>query len=283
MTAKDSPSSKASQDVLELVRTVGFALLIALVLRVVLFQPYTIPSASMEPTLYQGDYIIVSKYAYGWSKHSIPLSPPLFRGRVLAQTPHRGDIVVFKLPRDNSTDYIKRLIGLPGDRIQVKAGALYINDIAVKRVLAGAGEATCPGSGVTEQVPRYAETLPGGRTVTTNSCLGSTGPADNTAVYVVPTGCYFMMGDNRDNSSDSRFDPLSPPDIAAYNGCPWNSDVDAALGGAAMDAGVGFVPAEDLEGRAEIILFSWDPNVSLFLPWTWVLNARWTRFFHLLY
>ncbi len=269
-----SPPSKGREDMFELARTIFYALMVALVIRVVLFQPYTIPSASMEPTLYQGDYIIVSKYAYGWSKHSIPFSPPLFHGRILQPAIHRGDIVVFKLPRDNSTDYIKRLIGLPGDRIQVKAGLLYINDIPVQRTQIAAGDATCPGSGVTPQVPRYRETLPGGPTFSTNSCFGAAGTADNTAQYVVPKGCYFMMGDNRDNSSDSRFDPGATPEVAAYNGCPWNSDLDQALGLAGGGEGVGFVPAENLEGRADLILFSMDPSGH---------GLRLNRFFRYLY
>ncbi len=280
--ADDATPKTLRSEAVELGRTVGFALLIALVLRVLLFQPYTIPSASMEPTLFEGDYIIVSKYIYGWSKHSIPLSPPLFRGRILSRTPSRGDVVVFKFPPDNEKDYIKRLIGLPGDRIQVKAGALFINDKPVQRVADGVGEATCPGMGVVSGVQRYQETLPNGRTFHTNSCLGVSGPADNTGVYVVPPNCYFMMGDNRDNSSDSRFNPLASPEIAAYNGCPWNPELDQALGGSGLESGVGFVPAENLEGRAELILFSWNHGASLFKPWTWILNARWDRFVHFL-
>jgi signal peptidase I len=279
------PPKSMKEEVLELARTVVYALLIALVLRVVLFQPWTIPSASMEPTLYEGDYIAVSKFAYGWSRHSIPFSPPIFRGRVLAQAPQRGDIVVFKLPRDNSTDYIKRLVGLPGDRIQVKAGALYVNDQAIQRMNAPAGQATCPGGDVRE-VQRFTETLSNGRHYVTNSCngdSGNVGSGDNTAVYVVPANCYFMMGDNRDNSTDSRFDPNAAPDVAAYNGCPWNSEVNAALGQGALAAGVGFVPAENLEGKASMILFSWNREVSLFKPWTWFTAARWNRFFNVLH
>src|SRR5579871_4858727 len=127
------PAAKGGfvHETVEIVKTIVYALLIALALKIVIFQPYTIPSASMEPNLYEGDYIIVSKYSYGWSKHSIPFSPPLFSGRIFFHAPQRGDIIVFKLPRDAATartDYIKRLIGLPGDRIQVKQGLLYIND-----------------------------------------------------------------------------------------------------------------------------------------------------------
>jgi len=253
---------------------------LAMVVRLILFQPFTIPSASMEPTLYEGDYIIVSKFAYGWSKHSIPFSPPLFRGRILSREPNRGDVIVFKLPRDNSKDYVKRLIGLPGDRIQVKAGLLYINDAPVKQVSLGVGEATCPGFGVVPGIPRYSETLPNGVTHRINSCVGSTGPADNTGVYVVPPKCYFMMGDNRDNSSDSRFNPMVTSEMAEYNGCPWDPALDEALGTSASEGGVGFVPAENLEGKADLILLSWRQGASLFKPWTWFLNARWDRFLH---
>jgi signal peptidase I len=117
--------SGAVHETIEIVKTIVYALLIALVLRVIFFQPFTIPSASMEPNLYEGDYVIVSKYSYGYSKHSIPFSPPLFQGRLLEQSPQRGDVAVFKLPSDGRTDYIKRVIGLPGDRVQMRAGLLY--------------------------------------------------------------------------------------------------------------------------------------------------------------
>src|SRR5215469_17806200 len=120
--------SRAANEMVEVGKTVFYALLIALVLRVLLFQPFTIPSAPMEPTLLEGDYIIVSKYSYGFSKHSIPLSPPIFNGRLFFHSPQRGDIIVFKLPRDNKTDYIKRLIGLPGDHVQVRRGTVFINN-----------------------------------------------------------------------------------------------------------------------------------------------------------
>jgi signal peptidase I len=161
-------------------------------------------------------------------------------------------VVVFKLPRDTSgkTDYIKRLIGLPGDRIQVKQGVVYINDQPVVRTPLPSGTEDM-GSGVTRPVQRYRETLPNGVTYTTNG-YSDDGDVDNTQVYVVPAGHYFMMGDNRDNSLDSRF-----PE----------------------EEGVGFVPAEDLEGPAQVVLLSWNPGASLFKPWTWV-NLRPSRFFH---
>ena len=233
----------------EIIKTVAIALLIALFLRVLLFQPFTIPSASEEPNLYEGDYVLVTKFDYGWSKHSIPLSPPLFSGRILARQPDRGDIIVFKLPRDNHTDYIKRLIGLPGDRIQVRDGLLYINGKAVPRTVTATVEET----GGTESiipVQRVQETLPEGRKIMTND-FGTNYPLDNTEEFTVPLGYYFFMGDNRDNSADSR--------LSIYDG-------------------VGMVPAENLEGRARFVLISWKKGASLFKPWTWLLDLNFSRF-----
>ena len=253
--AGQSPEkSSAAGEVVEIVKTVVYALLIALVLRVLFFQPFTIPSASMEPNLYQGDYIIVSKYSYGYSRHSIPFSPDLFSGRIFEHAPERGDIVVFKLPSNIHTDYVKRVIGLPGDRIQMKQGLLYLNGKQIPRTFEGTAKEDS-GYGFVREIARYKETLPGGRTFMTND-FGTDGELDNTDVYVVPQGHYFMMGDNRDNSSDSRV----PPEAG----------------------GVGYVPAENLVGKAQIILLSWNPGASLFKPWTWVLNVRPSRFFNVL-
>jgi signal peptidase I len=253
--AAQSPEKPgAVSEMVEIIKTIVYALLIALVLRVLLFQPFTIPSASMEPNLYQGDYIIVSKFSYGWSRHSIPFSPPLFSGRIFERQPQRGDIVVFKLPRDGRTDYVKRVIGLPGDRIQMKQGLLYLNGAQVPRVPAGTVREDS-GYGFIRDIARYKETLPGGRSFLTND-FGTDGELDNTDVFVVPEGHYFMMGDNRDNSSDSRV----PPEAG----------------------GVGYVPAANLVGRAQIILLSWDPGASIFKPWTWILDARPSRFFNVL-
>ena len=244
-------ASPAARETIEILKTVGAALLIALVLRIFLFQPYTIPSASMEPNLFEGDYIVVSKFDYGFSRHSIPFSPPLFSGRIFAHAPARGDVIVFKLPRDRTfkTDYIKRLVGLPGDRIQVKAGAVFVNGqpIARKPVAGGVEDM---GDGVQRPVARFQETLPDGHRYVTNS-YGPDGDVDNTEVFIVPEGHYFMMGDNRDNSLDSRF----PEEV-----------------------GVGDVPAEDLEGRARFVLLSWKPGAALYKPWTW-FNLRLDRFF----
>ena len=221
--SKAAKTGGAAHELIELGKTVFYALLIAFVLRVVLFQPFTIPSESMEPALLKGDYIIVSKFAYGWSRHSIPLSPPVGHGRLLGQQPHRGDIIVFKLPRDDGkTDYIKRLVGLPGDRVQVAHGTVFINGKAIPR------QATEPGFDQTAfgppfQVARFRETLASGKSYVVNS-YDLNGPADNTGVYVVPPRCYFMMGDNRDNSDDSRFDPGDIP--AGASACAWNRDTD---------------------------------------------------------
>ena len=246
--------SGAVHEMVEIVKTIVYALLIALVLRVIFFQPFTIPSASMEPNLYEGDYVIVSKYSYGYSKHSIPFSPPVFEGRIMGKAAKRGDVVVFKLPSDGHTDYVKRVIGLPGDRIQMQDGLLYINGQQVKRDARGAIREESA-FGAQRDVMRYRETLPGGRSYMTDD-YGTDGDLDDTPVYVVPEGHYFMMGDNRDNSSDSRVAPEMQ--------------------------GVGYVPAENLVGKAEIILLSWHPGASIFKPWTWVLDARPSRFFKLL-
>ena len=276
--AKPAKTMTARQEVIETVKTVVYALLIALVIRTVLFQPYTIPSASEEPNLYQGDYIIVSKWTYGYSRHSILFSPPLFSGRLFFTQPKRGDIIVFKLPRDGTTDYIKRLVGLPGDRVQVKKGVLYIND----RPLAEHVDHTIlthdRGGGVVEETAIIqTETNPEGRQYLTQ-VHGPDEPAANTAVYTVPDHCYFMMGDNRGNSLDSRFDPGLAPEDPKLGGCGWDSRVDATL--AYSDpGGVGFVPEENLVGKAQIIMLSWNEGASLFKPWTW-LDLRWNRFLH---
>ncbi len=277
--AADAPKAETkggARELWELGKTVVYALLIAFVLRVVLFQPFTIPSASMEPNLYEGDYIIVSKFAYGWSKYSLslPFDTPLPGGRVLQRGPTRGDIVVFKLPRDDNTDYIKRLVGLPGDKIQVRESRLYINGKLIPRTPEGVTQEPSPYGDPPRTVEKYRETFPNGRTFLTND-FGPQGGADDTAVYTVPAGCYFMMGDNRDNSVDSRFDPGLPP--GKINKCGWDAAYDQKV---PPDAGVGFVPVENLVGKADVILLSWKPGASLFKPWTWVTLARPSRWFH---
>jgi signal peptidase I len=235
----------------EIIKTIFYALLIAFVLRVLLFQPFTIPSASMEPNLYEGDYIVVSKWSYGYSKHAIPFSPPLFEGRIFAREPHRGDIVVFKLPRDNKTDYIKRLMGLPGDRLQMINNVLHINGEPVRDVVISDQDAA---NMYGMPVIKMRETLPEGRTITVQD-FGPGNAADDTVVFEVPQGYYFMMGDNRDNSTDSRVDQSS---------------------------GVGLVPEENLIGKAQIIMFSWQPGASLWNPISWFTKIRPSRFFTVL-
>jgi signal peptidase I len=250
--AAQTPGSGAVNEIVEIIKTVVYALLIALFLRVLFFQPFTIPSASMEPNLLEGDYIIVSKFSYGYSRHSIPFSPGLFEGRILEKSPQRGDIVVFKLPRDGRTDYVKRVIGLPGDRVQMRDGLLYLNGEQVRRQ-ATLTERQVSEYGGERDVTHFRETLPGGRSFMTSD-FGPEHDLDDTEAYVVPERHFFMMGDNRDNSLDSR-----------------------VAGGA---GGVGFVPAENLVGKAQIILLSWHSGATIFKPWTWVLDARPSRFFH---
>lgn len=245
-------ATSAAGETGEIFKTIVFALLIAMVLRIFLFQPFTIPSASMEPNLYEGDYIVVSKWSYGFSKHSIPFSPPLFDGRIMGSAPKRGDIVVFKLPRDNKTDFIKRVIGLPGDRIQMIANKLYINDKPVQDVVVSEQEINDIFG--PRPVTEVRETLPEGKSFMTQD-FGPGNDLDDTPVYEVPAGHYFMMGDNRDNSIDSRVEQSS---------------------------GVGMVPAENLVGKAQIILFSWKPGSSLWNPVSW-FNVRLDRFFNVLH
>jgi signal peptidase I len=201
------------------------AFAIALVFRTFLFQPFNIPSGSMKATLLIGDYLFVSKYSYGFSHYSLPFSPPLFSGRIWASEPARGDIVVFRLPKDDSIDYIKRVIGLPGDRVQMIDGTLNINGKPVERERIDDFIEDEGGDPAT-RIKRWRETLPNGVSYTTLS-LFDNGRYDNTPVFLVPPGHYFMMGDNRDNSADSR-----------------------------VPGEVGFVPLENLIGRAQVIFFS---------------------------
>ena len=276
-TVASAPPRSRKRAEIELSTAIIAAALVVIVARIFLVQPFLIPSASMEPTLYQGDYVIVSTMSYGLSRHSIPFSPPLFNGRIFNRVPTRGDIVVFKLPREAATtrvDYIKRLIGLPGDRIQLKRGQLYINDLPVPRKPAPNGVED-EGGGVSGPVTRFWETLPGGRTILTNS-YGDDSPAETTGTYVVPQHCYFVMGDNRDNSLDSRFDPAMPAGLPRSATCPWDASLDKFI---PDDAGVGYVPEEDLIGKAQLVLFSTRPGASLLNPKSWVSSFRTNRAF----
>lgn len=245
-------AKKKSGGWLESVKTILYAALIAIGIRTVAFEPFNIPSGSMIPTLLVGDYLFVSKFSYGYSRHSMPFSPNLFSGRIFGSLPQRGDVAVFKLPRDGSTDYIKRIIGLPGDRIQVRGGILHINGQAVRRE--ALGPYTVEGDGPRITVRRYRETLPAenGRPGVSHEILEATddGPFDNTVEFRVPEGHVFAMGDNRDNSLDSR----------------------------AMNA-VGFIPIENLVGRAEFIFFSVDGSAAWWEVWGWPFAIRWSRLF----
>jgi signal peptidase I len=232
----------------ETVRVIIHALLIALVIRTFLFQPFNIPSGSMKATLLVGDYLFVSKYSYGYSHYSFPFSPPIFSGRIFASDPDRGDIVVFRLPKDDSTDYIKRVIGQPGDRIQMIDGILHINGQPVRRERIEDYIETEEGER-TSRVKRWRETLPNGVSYTTLDLIDN-GFYDNTQEYLVPPGHYFMMGDNRDNSTDSRV--LSQ---------------------------VGYVPFENFVGRAQIIFFSIAEGERAWMIWRWPWAVRWSRLF----
>ncbi|WP_421694876.1 signal peptidase I [Aestuariivirga sp.] len=263
MAAAQDTRRKSEDGLWETVKVIIQALLIAFVVRTFLYQPFNIPSASMYPTLKVGDYLFVSKLSYGYGRYSFNFSLGMFGheiisccnldfpGRIVfAADPKRGDVAVFKLPTDTNIDYIKRVIGLPGDRIQMRDGVLFINGAAVKKErIQDFVDSSEPG--LQTPVPQYNETLPNGvqyHVLDTESV----GEADNTDEYIVPAGHYFMMGDNRDNSQDSRYPR------------------------------VGYVPLENFVGRADIIFFSVSPDASLFEVWEWPFAIRWNRFFTLI-
>lgn len=232
----------------ETLRTVVIAALIALGVRTFAYEPFNIPSGSMLPTLLVGDYLFVSKLSYGYSRFSLPLSLPLFKGRLFASHPERGDVAVFRLPTDTRTDYIKRIVGLPGDKIQVRGGILHVNGKAVKRRrIKDFVQRDEWGNAV--GMAQYVETLPGGRDHLIIE-RSDHDQLDNTSVYTVPSGFYFAMGDNRDNSLDSRVGNL-----------------------------VGFVPAENLIGRAEVLFFSTNGKARLWEIWKWPFAIRFSRLF----
>jgi signal peptidase I len=233
-----APAKSLRREAAELARSLAIALLIALALHTALFQPFTIPSSSMEPGLVTGDYIVVSKFAYGWSRASFPLDPPLFRGRLFGRGPARGDVVVFRLPRDPQQTWIKRVIGLPGDRVQVQGGVVTVNGQPLARTPLGLVQDHDDPFRV---APLYRETLGGRPHLTYGGEAGR--PGEDTDVYLVPAGAYLVMGDNRDNSLDGR----------------WPAEL-----------GVGFLPADNIVGKAELVLASWRPGAALYKPWTWL-------------
>ena len=248
-------SVKSEGGIVDTIKTVVYALLIAGAFRTLFFQPFWIPSESMKSTLLIGDFIFVNKMAYGYSKYSCPFALCPISGRILGSEPERGDVVVFRHPTSGE-DYIKRLIGLPGDTIQVRNGLLYVNGTLAPQEPAGVFEEvnepqgplrnrprceTVVGEGATCSKSQAVETLPNGRIHKVLN-IDANGPGDNTNVFTVPPGNYFFMGDNRDNSLDSRFSPAT--------------------------GGVGMVPAEYLIGRADRVIFS-SAGSSMLYFWTW--------------
>ena len=243
-------AKQKSGGLLENVKTIIYAGLIAVGIRTVVVEAFNIPSGSMIPTLLVGDYLFVSKFSYGYSRFSMPFAPNLFNGRIFGRLPERGDVVVFKWPYDTGVDYIKRIIGLPGDRVQMKAGELYINGTLVPRKRGDTAQGT--DGGIPFEARLYNETLPNGRQHDMQK-MTDEGYANNTPEFRVPENHVFAMGDNRDNSADSRF----------------------------MDrSGVGFIPVENLVGRAEFIFFSVDAKAPWWEIWEWPFEIRWSRLLH---
>ena len=238
---------KKDESFKETVKTVVYAVVIAVIIRSFLIEPFRIPSGSMYPTLEVGDYLFVSKYTYGYSRHSFPASLIPFDGRLWESAPQYGDIVVFKFPSDNNKDYIKRVVALPGDTVEVKQGRLYINDKMLDRVEIGPYK-------VTEYVNKpeiyteYEETLPNGLKHHIIEVSDFEPVVDNTTKVVVPERHVFVMGDNRDRSDDSRIS-------------------------------VGFVPYENLIGKARFLFFSHNDQGAWYKPWTWPQSIRWRKFF----
>ena len=237
-------SKKRKENKFELIKTILIAGVIALGFRSFLFEPFNIPSGSMVPSLLVGDYLFVSKASYGYSRYSFPFGIAPFSGRIFAVEPKRGDVAVFRQPTDPAVAFIKRVVGMPGDRIQLKDGLLYINDVPVKRSYLGMAKAT--NGFTTMNFKVYEESfLDGSRHLIQER--SDSDAFDNTAVYVVPDDHYFMMGDNRDNSRDSR------------------------------TSSVGMVPAENLVGRADRLFFSHNGSARVWEFWKWHFAVRYGR------
>ncbi len=232
----------------ENIKTLFYALIIALIIRSLFIQPFYIPSSSMEPNLVVGDRLFVTKYSYGYSKHSFPFSPPIFKGRLLSKEPKRGDVIVFKTPADNRTDYIKRLIGLPGDKIQFIDSNLYINNAEVLKSKIPNDDLIFCGQNTIDNY-KFDELLPNG--VKHNTVYLKNNSFANSDLFIVPEKHYFFLGDNRDCSKDSRF-----------------------------LTSVGYVHEDNLVGKAQFIFFSSDRSIaSIFAFWKWNKSIRLDRFF----
>ena len=233
---------------IENIKTLFYALVIAIIIRSLLIQPFYIPSSSMEPVLLVGDRLFVTKYSYGYSKHSFPFSPPIFKGRIISNKPKRGDIVVFKTPADNRTDYIKRLIGLPGDRVQFIDSNLYINNSEIiKSRISKSDKIYCGKKNI--NVFTFEELLPNGKKH--NTVYLKNYSFQNSDLFIIPEDHYFFLGDNRDCSKDSRF-----------------------------LTSVGYVHKDNLVGKAQFIFFSSDKSIgSIFSFWKWNKSIRFNRFF----
>ena len=263
--AKDAKTKPARSETAETFRFLLKLAVVVLILRSFIFAPFSIPSESMLPRLLIGDYLFVSKWSYGYSRWSLPGGVPLIPGRIFGSTPTRGDVVVFRAPEVLDHDVIKRVIGLPGETVQMRQGTLYLNGTAIPKARIAdftipltanfdAEKCGAPFVDVADGVqicryPRYRETLPGGRSYSVLD-QAQLPDRDDTGVYTVPAGHIFVMGDNRDDSGDSRFPAPS---------------------------GMGYVPLENVEGKAVVSFFSTDGNAEWLRPWTWVSAARWER------
>jgi signal peptidase I len=247
--AQNAPMT-AREEWLDFLRTAFIAVVLALLVRTFAFEPFNIPSGSMKPTLEIGDYLFVYKPAYGYSRYSFPFGILPFEGRFATgnRAPQRGDVIVFKLPSNPSVDYIKRVVGLPGERIRMMNGILHINGKAVERTPVGLRRDE--ESGVPTAMMEYIQTLPGGAMFSIYE-EGDDRDLDNTDEFIVPEGHYFMMGDNRDNSQDSRVQSL-----------------------------VGFVPVENMVGKASFLFFSTNGKARIYEFWKWPLTIRYSRLFN---